>query len=376
MNKTALHEQHLALGAKMTDFHGWDMPLYYTSILDEHTSVRRAAGIFDISHMGQLRIYGPDAAASLDFILCGDVAKLAAGRALYSMILNEQGGILDDVILYRLADDDFLLIVNCSNRESDESWIRSHLKGRVTLKNISDGRCIVSVQGDKACQIMEEVLGLHLSSIPRFNIEKIPAHSSDSFIARTGYTGSDGFEMFIPDKEAVSAWNMLIEKGNSHGLLAIGLGARDTLRLEAGLRLYGSDMTSVNTPYEAGLGWTVAISKNSFIGKDALVMQKKNGLKRKIVGFELAAGPVPRAGCELFSGDLVVGAVTSGTFSPMLNRPIGMCFVDMEFTSPGASLSVFIRNKKYGVLVVKMPFWQPEANSSSSQVQLSAKGGK
>ncbi len=370
IRKTALHERHRQLGAKMTDFHGWDMPLYYTSILEEHKAVRQALGVFDISHMGQVIVSGPGALATLNGLMVSDLSQVAKGRACYTLMLNEQGGILDDVIIYALGDEDYLVIVNCGNRASDVEWMQAHRKGETAITDVSDGRSILAVQGPLACRVLEQILDARVTTLGRFGIAPIRTMGPDACIARTGYTGSDGFELFLPDRHAQRLWDLVLTQAKHLGALPVGLGARDTLRVEAGLRLYGTDMDAATTPVEAGLMWTVAMSKTSeFIGKGALAAQKQAGAARRFVGFELGQGPVPRTGMELSAEDgQRVGTVTSGTFSPMLNRPLGMGYVEPASAKAGSTLSLTVRSQRYAATVVKLPFWKEETRQSALSV--------
>ena len=389
VRKTALYERHRALSAKMTDFHGWEMPLYYTSILEEHRAVRETLGIFDISHMGQVLVTGPDALEQLNGVVTSDLAQVGEGRACYTLLLNERGGILDDLIIYRLGESDLLIIVNCANRVSDTQWLRSHCRGNVTVTDISDGRSILAVQGPRANHVLEELLDARVAGLGRFGVAPIRTMGTDACLARTGYTGGDGFELFLPDQHARKLWDLILLQAKPLGALPVGLGARDTLRVEAGLRLYGTDMDEATTPLEAGLAWTVAFHKPRFIGKDALLKQQEAGVTRKLVGFELSQGPVPRQGAELLAdkgsarpagatstaqaeagghaeaagrvggaGLRRVGLVTSGTFSPILNRPLGMGYVEPAFAKPGTALTLTVRTQRYAATVVKLPFWK------------------
>jgi aminomethyltransferase len=355
IQKTALHDEHLRLGAKMTDFHGWDMPLYYTSILDEHTSVRVAVGIFDISHMGQVWVSGPGALQALNELVVSDLSQVGLGRACYTLLTNERGGIVDDLIIYRTGGQDFLVIVNCANRGKDVDWITQHVRAQVDIKDISAGRAILAIQGPKVVALLEGILGTSVSGLGRFSAIPLSGWGHRAWIARTGYTGSDGFELFLEDAHARKLWQRCLASGMCK---PVGLGARDTLRLEAGLRLYGTDMDDDTSPYEADLGWTVAINKPSFIGKDVLVKQKASGVSRKMAGFELPEGPVPRSGCALMAGGRQVGSVTSGTFSLMLKKPIGVGYVEPASAAVGTTLGVAIRSKEFPATVVKLPFWR------------------
>jgi aminomethyltransferase len=354
----------------MTDFHGWEMPLYYTSILEEHTSVRTTGGIFDISHMGQVWISGPGALETLNELIVSDLTQVGEGRACYTLLVNEQGGIIDDVIVYRVGVQEFLVLVNCANRTKDATWFLEHRRPQTEVRQISAGRSILAIQGPKAAALLEEVVETPVSGLGRFSMVALRALGPRAWIARTGYTGSDGFELFLSDAPARRIWQRCLEREMSLGIKPVGLGARDTLRLEAGLRLYGTDMDETVTPYEADLGWTVAINKPSFLGKDTLVRQKANGVTKRLVGFELAEGPMPRRGFALVAGGRQVGTVTSGTFSPLLNKPIGMGYVEVGFASPGTKLEVEIRAKRYPAIVVKMPFWRAERKTEISNDQI------
>jgi len=365
MSRTALYERHVALGAKMTDFHGWDMPLYYTSILEEHRAVREALGIFDISHMGQVLATGQDAVRTLNRLMVSDLTQVGLGRACYTLMLNESGGILDDLIIYRLGESEFLIIVNCGNRHSDVEWLQGHREGQTAITDISQDRSILAVQGPAASRVLEQLLDAKVAGLARFGIAPIRTMGPSACIARTGYTGGDGFELFIPDQHAKRLWDSVLASAKSLGVLPIGLGARDTLRVEAGLRLYGTDMDANTTPIEVGLDWTVAINKPDFFGKAVLVKQRASGATRRFVGFELSQGPVPRTGTELLSGDRRVGTVTSGTFSPILNRPLGMGYVEPAAAKLGTELTMVVRNQRYIATVVKLPFWKGETKQAA-----------
>jgi len=383
MNKTALHPRHLALGAKMTEFHGWDMPLYYTSIIEEHLAVRQTAGLFDVSHMGQVVVKGPDAVHTLNRLLVSDITQVGTGRACYTLMLNESGGILDDLIVFRLGEEDYLVIVNCATRQSDVAWMDAHRLSSTTITDISEGRGILAVQGPLACRMLEQILDARVTGLGRFDIAPIRTMGPEACIARTGYTGGDGFELFLPNHHLLRLWDTILTAAGPKGAKPVGLGARDTLRVEAGLRLNGTDMDPSTSPIEVGLDWTVAFNKSEFIGKDVLLRQKREGVARKFVGFELSQGPVPRQGYELSrdlpaapgaaclpspigdrqaqTGGRRVGTVTSGTFSQMLNRPIGMGYAEPACAKLGTTLTMTVRSQRHTATVVKLPFWKPEA---------------
>ena len=361
MNKTALHPRHLALRAKMTEFHGWDMPLYYTSIIEEHKAVRESLGVFDVSHMGQVIVRGPDAARTLNALLVSDLTQVGLGRACYTLMLNEAGGILDDLIVFRIGETDFLVIVNCSTRESDVAWMNARRLGQTTITDISQGRGILAVQGPMASRVLEQLLDAKVAGLGRFDIAPIRTMGPEACIARTGYTGGDGFELFLPDAHILRLWDLILSAAGQRGAKPVGLGARDTLRVEAGLRLNGTDMDAATSPIEVGLDWTVAWNKPDFIGRPPLLKQKQEGVGRKFVGFELAQGPVPRQGYELTQESRRVGAVTSGTFSQMLNRPIGMGYVEPACAKLGTELTMTVRSQRHTATVVKLPFWKAQA---------------
>ena len=368
LRKTALHERHRALGAKMTEFHGWEMPLYYSSILEEHRAVRQAMGLFDISHMGQVLVTGEEAVRTLNEVMVSDLTQVGTGRACYTLMLNESGGIVDDLIVYRIGDREYLLIVNCANRTVDVEWLTAHRQGDARVSDISQGRSILAIQGPLAARVLEELLDAKVAGLGRFEIAPIRTMGPEACLARTGYTGGDGFELFVQDHHAKRLWDLILSTAKPLGALPVGLGARDTLRVEAGLRLNGTDMDGATTPFEAGLDWTVAINKPSFIGKEVLVRQRCEGLSRKFVGFELSQGPIPRHGMELMAEAVKVGVVTSGTYSPTLNRPLGMGYVEPARSAPGSALSLSVRSRRYTATVVKLPFWKGDTKPAGRLV--------
>jgi aminomethyltransferase len=276
-------------------------------------------------------------------------------------MLNDTGGIIDDLIVYRIGEADYLVIVNCGNRTIDVEWLTAHREGETAITDISQGRSILAVQGPLSSRVLEHMIDAKVAGLGRFEIAPIRTMGPDACLARTGYTGGDGFELFLPDHHAKRLWESILASGAK----PIGLGARDTLRVEAGLRLYGTDMDATTSPFEAGLDWTVAMNKPAFIGKEALVRQRQQGLAKRLVGFELSQGPVPRTGMELLAdaggATRRVGTVTSGTFSPILKRPLGMGYVEPAFTKPGTALTVIVRNQRYHGTVVKLPFWKGES---------------
>jgi aminomethyltransferase len=285
------------------------------------------------------------------------------------MWLNASGGIIDDVIVYRIGEEAYLIIINCANRETDVAWLTQHAQGKTVITDLSQGRSILAVQGPRAAPLLEQVLDARVTSLGRFGIVPIRTMGPEACLARTGYTGSDGFELFLSDHHATRLWDALLEEGQAHGVQPIGLGARDTLRVEAGLRLYGTDMDLTTTPLEAGLEWTVAMHKEAFIGQEALRTQQREGLRRKFVGFELTEGPVPRCGMALTVEGRTVGTVTSGAFSPLLKRPLGMGYVESALATRGTVLTLTVRTRPYAATVVKLPFWKEQARPTASWQQ-------
>jgi aminomethyltransferase len=326
--KTPLHDRHVALGARMTDFAGFSMPISYDGILAEHRRVREVAGLFDVSHMGEAEIRGVEAQSFLDRVTTNHVGGLGPWHAQYTLLLNRKGGVIDDLIVYRLQDR-FLLVVNAANIEKDFDWIASHLSGDVDFRNVSDETALLAWQGPKAAEILAPLVDADLSAVPSFGIVAARLGDVSVILARTGYTGEDGFEIFVPAAKATTVWDAVLAAGEPHGAGPVGLGARDTLRLEKQFRLYGQDMDESTTALEAGLGWVVRMDKGDFLGRDALAAQKESGIPRALVGLKVVSEGrlIPRPGCDVLVDGEVVGTVTSGTFSPSLERGIAMARV-------------------------------------------------
>ncbi len=325
---TSLYDRHTARGAKMVPFAGFEMPVSYDGILAEHRRVRTSAGLFDVSHMGEAEFRGVEAAGFLDRVTTNAVASLAPLHAHYTLLLNRRGGVIDDLIVYRL-EDRFLIVVNAANLEKDFEWISSHLVGDVDFRNVSDDTALLAWQGPKAASILAPLVDTDLSSVPAFGVRSARLAGAPVVLARTGYTGEDGFEIFCSNAEAPRIWDVLLEAGEPHGAGPAGLGARDTLRLEKQFRLYGQDMDESVTALEAGLGWVVKMDKGDFIGRDALAAQKKGGIPRATIGLRVVEEGriIPRHGCEVVAGGEIVGEVTSGTFSPSLESGIALARV-------------------------------------------------
>lgn len=358
--RTVLYEEHKKLGAKLVEFAGWEMPVQYTGVTDEHLSVRNAAGLFDVSHMGTFEISGTGAAAFLDYLTPGNMSGLALGRAQYSLLLKDDGTIVDDVIVYRLETDKFLMVVNASNREKDFDWIKGHLSGKTGLADLSDKYTLLALQGPKAAHILNRLVTESIDNLKTFHLKKAEIKGiGEVVIARTGYTGEDGFEIFAPAESAPHLWRVLLETGRDCGIKPAGLGARDTLRLEMKYTLYGHEISEETNALEAGLRWVIKFDKRAdFIGKEALQKIDSAGLRRKLVGFKMLGKGIPRHGYEVKHNGKTAGTVTSGTFSPSLGIPIGIAYVNTDLAKIGAKISVDIRGKEWLAEVVKTPFYQ------------------
>ena len=362
LKRTPLFESYKKLGAKVIDFGGWELPVQFSSILEEHEAVRTQAGLFDVSHMGQFIVEGKDAESFINTIVSNDITKVEVDQAQYSAMCYEDGGTIDDLIVYKLADEKYLFVPNAANIDKDYAWLNEHLKGDVTLKNISDEIGLLAIQGPKTESILQKLTDIDLSKIVFYHFAQnvTIAGIPDILVSRTGYTGEDGFELYLAGDKVAELWDKLLEAGKEEGLKPCGLGARDTLRLEARLNLYGQELTKDISPLEAGIGFAVKTAKESdFIGKEALVKQKEEGVKRKIVAIELTGRGIPRHGYKVFSaGDEEIGEVTSGTQSPTLKKSIGLALVAAEHSKIGTELKVEVRNKKIDAVVVKAPFYK------------------
>lgn len=358
--RTPLYEEHLRLNGRMVEFGGWDMPVLYAGIIEEHTAVRNAAGIFDVSHMGQIELTGPDALECANYLTVNNASNLVDGQAQYSILLNERGTVVDDIIVYRFNADRFIFVVNASNIEKDFGWISSHKKGNVKIVNRSDDFALIAFQGPKALSILKGLTDINLDEIPPFHFRQGSFNGRDAVIvARTGYTGEDGFEIFCAPKAAAGLWQDILERGKSQGVLPVGLGARDTLRMEMKYSLYGHEITDETNPLEAGLGWVVKLDKpKDFIGKSVLLEVKKTGLKRKLVGFKMIDKGIPRSECNIISDGATVGFVTSGTMSPSLKEPIGIGYVPVALAAEGSKFFIDIRGGLRQAIVVKTPFYK------------------
>ncbi|MFI5124879.1 MAG: glycine cleavage system aminomethyltransferase GcvT [Chitinophagales bacterium] len=360
MKNTAFTQKHLDLGAKMTEFAGYLMPVSYTGINDEHLAVRFNAGIFDVSHMGEFLLKGPQALDLIQRVTSNDASKLADGRAQYSCLPNVSGGIVDDLLVYCIKENAlYMLVVNASNIQKDWDWISSYNTRDVAMENISDRTCLLAIQGPNATKILQPLTEMDILNLSYYHFVKGKfAGVENVLISATGYTGAGGVEIYFEDKagSADKIWNAIFEAGSSQGLKPAGLGARDTLRLEMGYCLYGNDIDDHSSPLSAGLGWITKFSKD-FVGRPAIEQQKKEGLKRKLVGFEMLERGIPRHGYEVTDpSGKVVGEVTSGTQSPSLGKAIGLGYVDQSFSPLGSGIYIKVRDKLLQAVVVKLPF--------------------
>lgn len=354
---TALYGVHKGLHALFTDFAGWEMPVRYSSELAEHRAVREAAGLFDLSHMGEIELTGPQAAQALDHALVGTLSAVTPGRARYTMMCTEDGGVVDDLVVYRLAEEKYLVVANAGNAAHVASQLRVRSTGfDVTVEDRSADTALIAVQGPNAAAIVGSVTDADLAGLKYYASMPANVRGHDVLLARTGYTGEDGFELYVPAAEAVDVWHLLTTAGEPHGLVPAGLACRDTLRLEAGMPLYGNELTAKWTPFEAGLGRVVKFEKPDFVGKTAL--ERRREPRQVLVGLKGSGRRAPRHGYRVLDGSTDVGEVTSGALSPTLGYPIALAYVPKELSEPGTSLSVNIRGRVEPVEVVATPFYR------------------
>ena len=360
LKRTPLHARHVAHGARMVAFGGWEMPLQYAGIAAEHMAVRTAAGLFDVSHMGEVEIAGSGALAAVQRISCNDAARLEVGQAQYSGLTTPEGTFLDDLLVYRLAEDHFLLVTNAANTERDVAWVRKEIAaaGDTFAVNTSSRYALVALQGPRAQEILQPLTAVDLDDLRYYRFVTGEVAAIRVTISRTGYTGEDGFELFAPPQMADRLWTALLGAGAPAGVQPAGLGARDTLRLEAALRLHGSDIDETTTVLEAGLGWIVAWDKPAFNGRAALLRQKRDGAARKLVGFEMLERGIARPGHEIYAGGEQAGRVTSGTQTPFLGKAIGMAYVPAAVAETGREIAVDVRGRRLRARIVRMPFYK------------------
>ena len=366
LKRTSLFDTHTALGARMVEFGGWEMPVLYSGIAQEHHAVRQAAGLFDISHMGEFLFDGPDALKFLNQLLTNDLAKLEPGQGQYTLLCQDNGGVIDDLYAYRLGDTRYLLIVNASRLEIDWMWIKAQRNSRhkslqLEVSDRSSELSAMALQGPKAAEIIAGVFPA-ATELRKNQIAELEFSGATAWVSRTGYTGEDGFELVVPNGRAAALWEQLMSLGQALGLLPAGLGARDTLRTEAGYSLYGHELTSDTTPIEAALGWAVAHDKPDFIGRETLAAQKQDGVSRRCIGFKMTGKSAPpRKQYKIFSADGTdreIGEVTSGTQSPSLGCGIGLGYVECAHAKPGTGIEIEIRNRRFPAQVVRRPIYR------------------
>jgi len=359
LKRTPLFPVHVRAGAKMVPFGGWEMPVQYTGIIEEHRAVRRAVGLFDISHMGEFEVAGPEALAALQRLTTNDVATLEVGQVQYSLLCYPDGGIVDDLTVYRLAKDRFMLTVNAANIDKDWAWVSEH-GGGARWRNLSAETALLAVQGPKAERCVQRLADRDLSGIRYYWFVEGRAAGVPTLFSRTGYTGEDGFELYAAAADAERLWSALLESGAPDGIMPVGLGARDTLRLEMRYALYGNDIDQTTNPLDAGLGWVVKLGKSDFIGRQAIEKAKTEGPKRKLVGFEMVDRAVARHGYRILKDGREAGVVTSGSYGPIVDKYIGVGYVPAHLSQIGSAIDVEVRGTPRGARVVPTPFYPPQ----------------
>jgi aminomethyltransferase len=358
LKKTPLYENHLACGGKIIDFGGWALPVEYLGIIKEHESVRTAAGLFDVSHMGEILIEGSDAGTLIQSLVTNDISSAFDGRIIYSPMCYEDGGVVDDLLIYRFSFTRFLLVVNAANVEKDYQWIRKHLKGQVTAENLSESYAQLALQGPLSQQILQRLTNFNLDDIKFYHFApEVEICGVKCIVSRTGYTGEDGFEIYADSENAALLWERLLEAGLDDGLVPVGLGARDTLRFEAALPLYGHELSKDISPLEAGLSKFVKFKKPEFIGREPLFTQHEEGTKRKLIGFEITGRGIARNGYEVFCGSEKVGYVTTGSYSPTLKKNIGMALINSDCNPKNSEIEIKIRDRQVMARLVTLPFY-------------------
>ena len=364
LKKTALNAAHRRLGGRMVEFGGWDMPVQYPAgTVAEHIRTRTRAGLFDVSHMGEIDVRGRDAIPFVNRLVSNDATKLVDGQAQYSALTTPAGTVVDDLLVYRFAEDHLLLVVNAGTTDKDWEWIRSHKQAidNVELRNVSAEYCQIALQGPDALTILQNLTSTPLAEIKYYHFRKGQVDGVDSIISRTGYTGEDGFEVYAAPDQAEQLWNKMLEAGNfgiDEGVLPCGLAARNTLRLEAGMCLYGHEIDETTTLLEANLGWITKLNKGDFIGREPLAKQKEEGLKQKLVGFEMSDRGIARDGQEVFIDGQRAGRVTSGSPAPFLRKNLGMAYVPVEFANVGQAIEIDVRGRRIGAHIVPLPFYK------------------
>ena len=368
LRRTPLYERHRAAGAKIVEFAGWEMPVQYSGVIDEHRAVRGAAGLFDVSHMGELRVVGPGAEALVQYLTPNDVSKLTPGRAQYSAFLTEEGTYVDDLLVYRVAGEEFMVVVNAATADKDFRWASERARQApgeardADVEDVSERYALLALQGPRAVEILRPMAAVEgedgLDGVRFYRFARGEVDGAPAILSRTGYTGEDGFELYLHPDDAPRIWDRLLDAGRDRGLKPAGLGARDTLRLEAGMALYGHDIDDGVTPWEANLGWTVKLDKGDFVGRGALVAQKEAGIERRLMGFEVESRGIAREGHRVLDGDREVGRVTSGTWSPTFEKALGMAYVPVDRAEPGTPIEIDVRGRRVAAKVASLPFYK------------------
>ncbi|MDN4493320.1 glycine cleavage system aminomethyltransferase GcvT [Ureibacillus aquaedulcis] len=360
LKRTPLFNEYAKYGGKTIDFGGWDLPVQFSSIKDEHDAVRHRAGLFDVSHMGEIMVEGKDALVYLQYLLTNDISKIQIGGAQYNAMCYETGGVVDDLLVYRLEEEKYLLCVNAANIEKDFEWMKAQVQGDVTVTNKSDEYAQIALQGPLSEEILQTLTDVDLNSLKYFKfIENVQIADHSVLVSRTGYTGEDGFELYGEPQAIIDLWSKILEAGEDKGVVPAGLGARDTLRFEACLPLYGQELSKDISPLEAGIGFAVKLQKESnFIGKDSLISEKENGSARKLIGIEMIDKGIPRHGYKVYKDGVEIGEITTGTQSPLTKRNIGLALIDAKFAQLDTELEIEIRNKKLKAKTIATPFYK------------------
>lgn len=367
LKKTSLYEAHERYGGTIVDFAGWALSVEFEGLTEEHEAVRKAAGLFDVSHMGEVEVKGSQAFDFVQNLITNDASVLEDNQILYTLMCYPHGGVVDDLLVYKFAKDDILLVINASNIEKDYEWMKKNIGDYdVKLTNVSDNVSQIALQGPAAQKILQKLTDTDLSDIGFFRCKRdVNVGGSKCLVSRTGYTGEDGFEIYLENQDATAVWDKVMEAGKEHGIKPVGLGARDTLRFEAALPLYGNELSEDITPLEAGLGFFVKLDKPNFIGKEALVKQKQEGLKRKIVGFEMAERGIPRHGYDVLADGKKIGFVTTGYYSPSLKKNIGLAMVDIQYSTLETPIEIKVRKRNVKAKVVSKKFYTKNYNKNT-----------
>src|SRR5579884_811718 len=358
LRTTPLHAIHRRMGARMVDFGGWEMPVQYSGIVEEHMAVRRSVGVFDVSHMGEIEVRGPEALKLVDYVATNAASRLKIGQAHYSALLYEHGGFVDDILVHRVGEDHFFLCVNASNQEKDYEHIAAHNKFDCTVENAGSRYAQIAIQGPRALETLQKLTAIELAPIKYYWFTDGEVCGAKARIARTGYTGEDGFKIYVDPGESPRIWDEILSAGAEFGVKPCGLGARNTLRLEAAMALYDHEIHASITPWEANLAWIVKLDKGDFVGRNALAAQRERGVTRKLTGFEMQGRGIGRDGYEVFADGLPAGWVTSGGPSPTLNKNIGLCYLPASLAQPGRPISVLVRGQPVDAVTVTTPFYK------------------